>query len=246
MPKSRISIVLLISAIGCIIFAAARLSNPVENVVGSDPASSIGFVVGMFFNNVCWTLLSVLFADFLMKASRVFSAEAQTRIQKISEFVDRAWWQVAGLNWFFIAYPIAAFLKQDQSDTVLTALLVHLWLMIFSISALLGIVLGAFNTEMQKYIASGSAAEEFHVLYRNTSVLYYIAVYVFNFTIGPSCLVFAGFGYLRRKFTYFLMILLINCQLPSIFLLIMQMRRRKPMSQKSSSKVVATSIRDEV
>jgi len=226
-PKSRFSIVFCVSSLGGILYGAARLADPIKNVAGGDVASSIGFTLFFVFGNIGWALLCHIFANFLKKASKVFTKESQAKIDNMEKVTEIMWWRLAAVNWFIIIFPVAAALKPSQSDLVVIAVYILFGVGVTLTSGLLCWVLRTFNAEIGKYVKSDSASVDFIVLQQRTVILYYIGCFGFTLPFTPLCFLMAAWPYLRRKSAYFVMICMFNYTLPAVMVLVMQMKKRK-------------------
>ena len=212
--KSRLSILFGVGSLGGIIYGASRLADPVGNVVGSDVGSSVGFVVFFLFSNIGWALLTHIFSTLLNKASKVFSAESQTKIARMEAFTGGLWFRVALINWTLWVFPLAAALRPQQSDLVVIGVYSIFAVGVTTTAFLLCRVLYVFNVEIGEYIKTGGAAAEFITLRRNTVLLFYIGLYGFMLPFLPVCVIMAALPYLRRKFTYMVMVLMFNYTAP--------------------------------
>ena len=236
-PKSRISIVFGVASVGGIIYGCGRLAEPVANVVGGEASSSVGFVIFIIAMNSGWSILSSLFAQFLKGSARILGVEAQTRISAVSEFVERVHLWIALANVPVFVFPVVASQIPASSDTVVIAVLIFLAVLIV-ITAFTDIwVLYAFNHEMGLYIKSSTPPPSLVLVHFSTTILFYIST-VFLGIIAPLCVIIAAVPYLRRKFSYFVMVLMINCLIPSLGVLWMQAPKKKTVSSKSAKVAV--------
>lgn len=226
-PKSKFSILFCLSSLGGIIYGAARLADPIKNVVGGDVASSIGFAIFFVFANIGWALLSHILANFLKKASKVFKTESQLKICNMAKVTEIMWWRLAAVNWFIFIFPVAAALSPAQSDLVVIAVYIMFGVGVTLTSGLVSWVLRTFNAEIGEYVKSGTASADFIVLQQRAVILYYIGCFGFTLPFAPFCILMAAWPYLRRKFTYFVMICMFNYTGPAVMVLVMQMKKRK-------------------
>ena len=224
-PKSLISILFFIGPLGGIIYGCSRLADPINSVVAYEAGASVGFVVFFLFSNIGWALFSSIFSDLLKKAGRVFTPESQEKINKLSEFVNKAWPRAAALNWLYIPLTIISALTK-KGDLVLIGIFIVKGIMVSTVSVMLISATTTFNKEIALYIASSAAAPEFHTLYSRTRLLHVLGLYGFAIPFGPVCIAFAAWDYLRHKATYFFMIVMVNYHV-AIIVLIMQMKKSK-------------------
>jgi len=226
-PKSRINLLFFVSPLGGIVYGIARLVDPINNVVGGEVASSFGYVLFFVFGGIGWALLIHIFANFLKKASRVFSTESVAKIGKMEKVTEIFWWRLAAVNWCITLFPIAAALKPSKSDSVLIAVFTVYGMIVSLTAGLLCWVLQIFNIEIGKYIKSGSASADFVLLQQRTLTLNYVGRFGFCIPFAPICILMAAWPYLRRKFTYFLMICIFTYTGPTVMVLVMLMKKRK-------------------
>ena len=241
-PKARISITFFLTSVGGLIYGAGRLVDPVVNVVGSEVSTSFGFVFFLVFLDAAWSLLSALFSQFLQGSARVLGLDAQTRISAVVDVVQRGHIYIALANVPFFVFPIVASQLPASSDTVVIAVLVYHAVVIFLIAHQAVRVLKTFNHEMGLYIASATTPPPSLVsLHFNTTILYFVCV-GFLCVIAPFCIVIAAVPYLRRKYSYFVMVLIINCLIPSLGILFMQAPKQKSFSYKTAKVVTVAAV----
>lgn len=225
-PKLRISILLFLCSLGGIVYGTARLADPINNVIGGEVASSVGFVSFFVFGDIGWVLLSVVFANFLKKSSKVFRIESQEKIGKMVE-VTKTMCRFLVLNLFIIISPIAAALKPSKSDSVLITIYILWGIFVSSQGAVFCWVVRTFNAEIGEYINTGSASPDFIVLQQRTVLLFYGVLYVFTLPFAPVCMLMAAWPYLRRKFTYFIMLNMFCSSVTAVLILLLQIKEQK-------------------
>ena len=238
LPKNMISVYYLLASIMGIIYGVFRFSGPVENIVGADIGSSFGMSGFMVFTFSGWALLSVIFADFLQSASRVFSAESRRKISDIDVTVKSLWWKIALVSLLIPVFVVVANVETQLADTMVICVIAICVFEVEVIAGMLVVVLGTFNTEFVKYVLCATDIPPVLAAIRfRTHILYYICVF-FLVTVGPMMIVIAAIPYLRRKFTYVAIIFMIACIFPTIGVLIMLIKSKPYRSQQESSYIL--------
>ena len=220
-PNNMISIFFLMASAMGIIFGSCRFSDPVGNIVGADVGSSLGMSGFMVFTFAGWALLSVIFGDFLKNASRVFSEDSRNRVKDMDITVRILWYRIALASLLIPIFVIVANIKSQTADGMTICVLAVCIFEVEIIAGMLIVILGTFNAEFAKYVSSATTVQvELSAIRFRTQILYYICAFFF-LTVGPTMVVIAAIEYLRRKFTYFVILFMICCIYPTIGVLIM-------------------------
>ena len=225
-PKTFVDIFFTISSIGAILYSFPKVVHPELAVVGDASnkwgvITSIGFSFGYFGLMNGWAFFMVHIASFLRKSARILSRESQDILKNNQDTIEKMGIRLGFVNICYLIFPVIASHIPQKADSILIGFLVLKMSMIVTTAYIIAhILLKSFIIELGKFIALGNVSLDMLIMHKRIKIIQIIA-YAFAFVIAPVHIIFISWPYLRRKYTYAMLVILINSIIPSIGVLIL-------------------------